>query len=50
MKKEFGYVRRKGFWTVPVKDGDSGAGMDDGVPKVNLRGGEVKDRGDAESN
>ena len=50
LEEEIGYVRREGFWTVPVKNSDGGAGVNNGIPKVDLGRREVKDRGDTKDN
>ena len=50
LKEEFGYIGGKGFWAVPVENGDGGASMNNGVPKMYFGRGEVKDRGDPEGN
>ena len=48
LEEEIYYIGREGFWTVPVKDGDSGASVNNGIPKMNFGRREVEDRGDAE--
>ena len=50
LKKKVCNVGGEGFWAVPVKDGNRWASMDNGIPKVNLRRGEVENGGDAEGN
>ena len=47
MKKEICYVGGEGLWAIPIKYGNGGTGMNDGVSKMNFRGGEIKDWGDA---
>ena len=37
----------EGFWTIPVKDGNGWASVNDRVPKMNFRGSEIKYGGDA---
>ena len=49
LEEEVCYVGRKGFWTIPIKDGNGGASVNDRVTKVNFGGRKVKDRGDTES-
>ena len=46
MEEEICYVGRKGFWAIPIENSDGGAGMDDGIPKVNFGRREIKDWGD----
>ena len=49
LEKEICYVGREDFWTIPIKNGDSRASMNNRIPKVDFGGREVKDWGDAES-
>ena len=46
LEKEVGYVRREGFWAIPVEDSDSGTGVNNRIPKVNFGRREVKNGGD----
>ena len=46
LKEEISYVGRKGFWTVPVKNGDCGTSVNNGVPKMDFGGREVENWGD----
>ena len=48
LEEEISYVRGKGFWAIPVEDGDSRASMDDGIPKMDFGRGEVKNWGNTE--
>ena len=48
LEEEVGYVRWKDFWAIPIKNGDSGTGVNNGVPKMNFGRREVEDWGDAE--
>ena len=50
LKEEFCNIGGKGFRTIPVKDCNGRAGVDDGVPKMNLGGGEVENGGNTEGN
>ena len=50
LEEEICNVGGKSVWAVPVKDSNGGASVDDGVPKVNFRRGEVKDGGNTEGN
>ena len=50
LKEKFCYVGGKGFWTIPIEDGDGGTSVGDRIPKVNLGGREVEDRRDAKGN
>ena len=50
MEEEVCNVGREGFWTIPIKNGNGGISVDDGVPKVNLRRGKVENRGNTEGN
>ena len=47
LKEEICNVGGKGFWTIPVKDCNGGASVNDRVPKMNFGRREVKDRRDA---
>ena len=49
MKEEFCYIRGEDLWAVPIKNSDSGAGVNDRIPKMNFRRREVKDGGDTKS-
>ena len=42
LKEEICYVGGKGFWAIPIKYGDSGAGVNDRIPKMNFGGWEVE--------
>ena len=48
LEEEICYIGREGFWTIPVKDSDGGAGMNVRVPKMNFGRWEAEDWGDAE--
>ena len=48
LEEEIGYVRREGFWAIPIKNSDDGTSVDYGVPKVNFGRREVENGGDAE--
>ena len=44
LEEEICYVGRKGSRTIPVKDSDSGASVNNRIPKMNFGRGEVEDR------
>ena len=48
LEEEVGYVRREGFWTIPIKNSNSGAGVNDRIPEMNFGRREVKYGRDAE--
>ena len=48
LEEEIGYVRREGFWAIPIKNSDGGASVNYRIPKVNFGRREVENRGDAE--
>ena len=50
MKEEICNVGGKGFWTIPIKDCNGGASVNDRIPKMHFGRGEVKDGRDAEGN
>ena len=43
LEEKVGNIGGKGFWAVPLKNGNSGTSVDDRIPKVNFRRGEVED-------
>ena len=49
LEEELCYIGREGFWAIPIKNGDSGASMNNGISKVDFGGRKVKDWGDADS-
>ena len=49
MEEEFCNVGGEGFWTIPIKNGNGGTSVNDRIPKMNFRRGEVKNGGDAEA-
>ena len=50
LEEEVCNVGGKGFWAIPVKNGNGGTSVDNRVSKVNFGRGEVKNGGDAEGN
>ena len=48
LKEEVCNVGGEGFWVIPVKDGNGWTSVNDRVPKMNFRRGEVENGGDAE--
>ena len=50
LEEKVRYVGGKGFGTIPIENSDSGAGVNDRIPKMNFRGGEVKNGRDTKGN
>ena len=48
LEEEIGYVRGERFWTIPIKNGNSGTGVNDRIPKMDFGRREVKNGRDAE--
>ena len=48
LEEEVCYVRRERLWTIPIKDGNTRASVNNRIPKVNFRRREVEYGGDAE--
>ena len=48
LKEEVGYVGREVFWAIPIKNSNSGTGVNNRVPEMNFGGREVEYRGDTE--
>ena len=50
LEEEISYVGGEGFRAILMKDSDGGAGVDNGIPKVDFGGREVKYWGYAKGN
>ena len=50
LEEEICNVEREGSGIIPIKNGNSGASVNDRVPEVNFGRGEVEDWGDTEGN
>ena len=48
LEEEIRNVGGEGFWAIPVENGNSGASVNNRVPKVNFRRREVEYGGDTE--
>ena len=48
MKEEVCNIGGKGFWTIPIKDCNGRASVNDRIPKMNFGGREVKNGRNAE--
>ena len=47
LEKEVSYVRREGFWAVPIENSDGGASVNNRIPKMDFGRREVEHWGDA---
>ena len=50
LEEEVCYVGGEGFWTVPIKNGNGGTGVNNRIPKMNFGRREVENRGNTEGN